>query len=472
MSTKVLIVDDDSSFSESVKTLLKRQGIRSTIASDPAQALKIYAEEKMDFDLLMIDYNFKNSEVNGADFAERIKTKNPFQAFIFMSGFDDKDFLKNMLKVGASRNFIEKGACPDEIINTVRLTLSEIGIKEKDSKIDTLEDELKREADIRSFGMVGRSKAIHSLIKQTENYRRFKSRFLILGPTGSGKELIAKAFQVPGKPFLAVDCTRFMTGQEHFLESELYGHKKGAYTGADQDKRGTFEVANGGVVFLDELHCLSLTAQSKLLRTLQEMKFRRLGDSSSHEIPFDVTLVAAAKPEILTMMANGEFKEDLYYRLAKSTLQIPALNERPDDIKPLAHFFTEKYSRKHNVLKTLHPQTIKDMENYSWPGNVRELEGIVENFVMTSTDEVMGPELFHSYLDMRRSKSDNAHQEKSSENLNLAVDSVESRLIVDALKKSRFIADTATLLGLPRTTLNDRIKKLKIDPYQYLGSER
>lgn len=324
MGASILIIDDDLGFATSVKYLLKKQGLRSMIATDPAQALKIYTQEKMDFDLLMIDYNFKDSNVTGADFAERIKKENPLQAFIFMSGFDDKEFLKAMLKVGTSRNFIEKGGEPEAIISTVRLTLSEIGIKENVSTADTLEDELTRESEIRAFGMVGRSKALHSLVKQTENYRRFKSRFLILGPTGSGKELIAKAFQLPGKPFFAVDCTRFMEGQEHFLESELYGHKKGAYTGADQDKRGAFEVANGGVVFLDELHCLSLTAQSKLLRTLQEMKFRRLGDSSAHEIPFDVTLVAAAKPELLVMMERGEFKEDLYYRLAKSELKIPA----------------------------------------------------------------------------------------------------------------------------------------------------
>ncbi len=470
MSANILIVDDDASFAISVRNLLKHHGIRSMIAAAPAEALKIYTQEKMDFDLLMIDYNFKNSNITGADLAEKIKTENPLQAFIFMSGFDDKDFLKNMLKVGASRNFIEKGISPKEILNSVRLTLSEIGIKEKAAKEDTLEDELKRESEIRAFGMIGRSKAIHALVKQTENYRRFKSRFLIIGPTGSGKELFAKAFQIPGKPFFAVDCTRFMAGQEHFLESELYGHKKGAYTGADQDKPGAFEVANGGVVFLDELHCLSLTAQSKLLRTLQEMKFRRLGDSSAKEIPFDVTLVAAAKPEIIDMMIKGEFKEDLYYRLAKSTLQIPSLNERADDIKPLANFFAEKYSRKHGLSRSLHPQAIREMEAYTWPGNVRELEGVIENFVMTSVSEIVGPELFRSYL-AAKLVSPQVSTESKPENLDLVVGSMESRIIVDALKKSRFIADTAVLLGIPRTTLNDRIKKLKIEPYQYLGTE-
>lgn len=471
MGAKVLLIDDDLGFASSVKYLLKKKGIYTTIAADPSLALKIYAEEKMDFDLLMIDYNFKNSDVTGADLAERIKKQNPLQAFVFMSGFDDKNFLKAMLKVGASRQFIEKGCEPEEIVETVQLILSAIGFTDDILTADTLEDEIKRESEIRALGMIGRSKALHVLVKQIENYRRFKSRFLILGPTGSGKELIAKAFQISGKPFYAVDCTRFMSGQEHFLESELYGHKKGAYTGADQDKRGAFEVANGGVLFLDELHCLSLTAQSKLLRTLQEMKFRRLGDTSANEISFDVTLVAAAKPELLSMMERGEFKEDLYYRLAKSELKIPALNERADDIKPLAKFFVEKYSRKHNLSRALHPQLIKDMESYLWPGNVRELEGVIENFVMTSQNEIIGPEYFHIYLENKLAP-ENVVEEKPLGSLKLVVDSVQSNHILDALKKSRFIGNAAELLGIPRTTLNDRLKKFKIDPYQYLGTER
>lgn len=471
MGATVLIIDDDLGFANSVKSLLKKQGIHATVASDPSQALKVYAQEKMDFDLLLIDYNFKGTAVTGADLAEHIKKENPLQAFIFMSGFDDKDFLKSMLKVGASKNFIEKGSEPEEILNTVRMTLAEIGIKDKSDEPDTFEDELKREAEIRAFGLIGKSKALHQLVKQTENYRRFRSRFLILGPSGSGKELIAKAFQIPGKPFFAVDCTRFMEGQEQFLESELYGHKKGAYTGADQDKRGAFEVANGGVVFLDELHCLSLTAQSKLLRTLQEMKFRRLGDSSAAEIPFDVTLVAAAKPELLTMMERGEFKEDLYYRLAKSELRVPPLIERLDDIKPLANFFAEKYSRKHNLSKVLHPQLLRDLKNYSWPGNVRELEGVIENFVITASSNVIGPEYFHSFI-AKKVLPEPSLEARSSGNLKLVVDSVESDHIKAALRKSLFIGKAADLLGIPRTTLNDRLKKLNIDPYEYLGTER
>ncbi len=470
MSANILVIDDDLSFLSSMKSIMRKQGYRTSVASSPGDALKIYSQERMDFDLLLIDYKFKNSDITGADLAEVIKRQNPLQPFIFMSGFDDKDFLKAMLKVGSSRNFIEKGTGPETIVEVVRLALSELGIKNRPEE-DTLEDEMKRESEIRTFGIVGRSKALHSIVRQVENYRKFKSRFLILGPTGSGKEAIAKAFQIPGKPFYAIDCTRFMSGQEHFLESELYGHKKGAYTGADQDKRGAFEVANGGVIFLDELHCLSLTAQSKLLRTLQEMKFRRLGDSSGQEMPFDATIVAATKPEILSMMEHGEFKEDLYYRLAKSEIRIPALSERPEDIKPLAQFFAEKYCVKHKLSRVLHPQTIREMEAYSWPGNIRELDGVIDDLIMKSQDEVITPEQFQIYLAKRLSaKSEN--ENKTLEKLDLTVDSIEVDFIIQALKKSRFISNAAEALGIARTTLNDRLKKFKIDPYQYLGTEK
>lgn len=468
MKARVLVIDDDKAFSTVVSRILARDNIQSWSAASPAEALQIYASEKMDFDLLMIDVRFANSDITGVDLATRIKKENPHQAMLFMTGYDEKDMLKSMLRAGASRNFIEKGLGSDAIIGPVRQTLAEIGIRV--SCVDTLEDEMKRESDIRAFGMIGRSKALHSIVKQVENYRRFRSRFLIVGDSGTGKELIAKAFRIPGQPFFAVDCAVFSHGQEYRIESDLYGHKKGAYTGADQDKRGVFEVANGGVVFLDELHCLTLTAQSKLLRTLQEMKFRRLGDTSGNEISFDVTLVAAAKPHIKTMLATGEFKEDLYYRLAKSVLEIPALRYRLEDVRPLAKYFTEKYARIHKVARELHPQLLRELEAYTWPGNVRELEGAIENFVMTASSELIGPEAFRLFLEQKLNPSTNSEaQPKAS--LKLVVESVQTEQIITALRLSRTVGVAAIFLGIPRTTLNHRMEKLGIDPHQYLGKK-
>lgn len=468
LRARVLVIDDDPAFSEVVSRVLKRDHIQSILTASPSDGLQAYTNEKMNFDLVMIDYCFKGSDVTGADLATKIKTHNPHQAILFMTGYEENQILKSMLRTGAARSFVEKGGNPESILAPVRQTLNELGIR--DVPPEQLEDELEREADIRAFGMIGRSKALHAIIKQVEVYRRFRSRFLIVGDTGAGKELIAKAFRIPGKPFYAIDCARFTSGQEQFLESELYGHVKGAYTGADRDKRGAFEIANGGIVFLDELHCLSVIAQAKLLRTLQEMNFRRLGDTRATEISFDVTLVAAAKPVIFQMTERGEFKEDLYFRLAKSVLQIPPLQSRPEDIRPLAKYFTEKYARKHGLVREPHPQLLRELEAYSWPGNVRELEGVIDHLVMTSMIEIIGPELFRLYLEKRLLPANSAIAAPKA-NLKLVVESVQTEQIISALGQARTVGEAADSLGVPRTTLNHRMKKLNIDSQQYLGTE-
>jgi transcriptional regulator with PAS, ATPase and Fis domain len=211
-----------------------------------------------------------------------------------------------------------------------------------------------------------------------------------------------------------------------------------------------------------------LAAQAKLLRTLQEMKFRRLGDTSLNEIAFDVTIVAATKPHIKTMIEQGAFLGDLYYRLAKSVLEIPPLRERPEDIRPLAIFFAEKYSRRHNQPRQLHPQLLRELEAYSWPGNVRELEGVIENFVIASPSELIGPEFFRLFIE-RSSKKESSVPAEPRVNLDMVVKATETDRIIEVLKDSRTIGETAALLGIARTTLNDRVKKLGIDPYQYLA---
>lgn len=464
MKPRILVVEDELSLAMAIKMVLTREKMNVTVAHDPSTALKIYNEDKLGFDIVLTDYHFEGSDINGVDLAIRIKKENPHQALIYMTGYHQKEIYKAMLETGASKHFIEKVGGPEQILEPIRRTLADIGFRLQTD--ETFESENKREHDIRSIGLVGRSKPLHVLVKQVETYRQFRSRFLIIGDTGAGKELIAKAFQIPGKPFYAVDCTRFSEGQEHFLESELFGHKKGAFTGADSDKRGAFDVANGGVVFLDELHCLSINAQSKLLRTIQEMKFRRLGDTS--EVAFDVTLVAAAKPHILEMIKLGTFKEDLYYRLAKATLVVPPLRDRIDDVRPLAKYFADKYSRKHASVRELHPQLIRELEAYSWPGNVRELESVIENMVMTSKEAVVGPESFRGYLEEQLSPTTHGKKEPKA-NLKLVVDSVQSEQIIATLKKVRTVGEAAGALKTARTTLADRMRRLGIDPRNYLG---
>lgn len=467
MGSRVLVIDDDELYLASTKKVLRRENIEVVTATSPTEAMKIYNHEKMNFDLLLMDFEFKGLDITGSDLALRILRQNPHQAIIFISGKDSLEYCISMLKTGAGRTFIQKGGEPESITGPVIELLKKI--KPRLEFTDSLDDELKRESDIRAFGIYGRSRELHTIVKNVEKVRRFRSLFLIIGETGAGKEFIAKSFAIPGKPFFAVDCSAFTEGQEQFLETALYGCIKGAYTGADSDKVGVFEAANGGVVFFDELHCLSLIAQSKLLRTIQEMKCRRLGDSAGKEIKFDITIVAAAKPIIYEMMAAETFKRDLYYRLAKLTITIPTLAKRPDDIQPIAEYFVRFYSKKHGLSKELHPQLKRELEAYEWPGNVRELEGVIESLVMTSSEEIIGPEGFREILKFKDSQS-SENSEKT--NLKKATESLQAEEIKLALAGADTIGDAADALSMPRTTLNHRMRKLNINPRNYLGTRR
>ncbi len=464
MKPRVLIIEDDPAFSGMLERLLAREQMDTTTATNPVAALKIYSDHKLEFDLVMLDYRFEGSDINGVDIARRIKKQNAHQALLFMTGYNESAIYREMLQTGAARNFIEKGGDPAQILAAVRRTLADIGFQPQ--TIDTLEDEIKRENEIRSIGLIGRSKALQAIVKLVKTYRRYRSRFLIVGASGAGKELVAKAFQIPGKPFYGIDCSQFSEGQDHLLESNLFGHKKGAFTGADSDKVGAFEFANGGVVFLDELHYLSLSAQSKLLRTLQEMKFRRMGDNA--EISFDVTFVAATKPVIFEMLVEGTFIEDLYFRLARAVIEIPPLNERTADIRPLANYFVEKYSRKHGRTCDLHAQLLRELEAYSWTGNVRELECFIDKVVMVSPTNTIGPEQFRAYLQEKMMPRSRESIEPKAD-LKLVIDSVQSEQIIAALTKVRTVGEAASALKTARTTLADRMRRLGIDPRNHLA---
>ncbi len=371
-----------------------------------------------------------------------------------------------MLKTGVGRGFIRKGEDPSSILGPVLEALKQL--RRPAAELDTIEDELARSSKINALGMVGRSRALHALVSQVERLRKFQSRFLIIGASGTGKELIARAF-AKGKSFHAVDCAEFGSNGEQFIESQLFGRKKGAYTGADTDLVGAFEHASGGVMFLDELHCLSLGSQAKLLRTLQEQKFRRLGDPSGREIELNALVVAATQPLIYDMLENGTFKQDLFYRIAKQKLHIPALNERPDDIRPLAEHFFRVYSRAHKIEREPHPQLLRDLESYSWPGSVRELEGCVESMIMNSNELLVMPGAFGLWIaDQRRPTATEA---LPAFNLELIKDSVEIEKIVGALELSLTIAEAALRLQIARTTLNDRIRRLGIQSKSALGRQ-
>ena len=463
MRQRVLISDDNSVFAQAIEFALKREKIETKLAADPAETLRVYTQGQMDFDIVVLDFHYHGSDISGADLALRIRQLNPSQVIVFMTGLQDLESVDTMFKTGVGRTFIRKGGDLKEIVEPIVGLLK--SLRPANTPVESTEDELIRISKINAIGMVGRSKALQTLAEQVDRLRRFQSRFLIIGASGTGKELIARAF-AKNKTFYAVDCGSFDKSGEQFIESQLFGRKKGAYTGADSDMIGAFEAARGGVIFLDELHCLSLGAQSKLLRTLQEGKFRGLGDPSGKEIMLDAVVVAATQPLIFNMIKDGTFKEDLFARIARQKLHIPALVDRIDDVRPLAEHFFKIYSKKHGLDRSAHPQLLRDLESYSWPQNVRQLEGSVDSMIMNSLAEVVTPECFAKWLAGETQLT--TIPVEQSINLNQLKDSLETDVIIAALAVSSTVGHAAASLNVARTTLNDRMRRLFIQPRQHL----
>lgn len=246
----------------------------------------------------------------------------------------------------------------------------------------------KNEKWIASINMVGRSDALAEIARKVHVYRQHTRNVLVLGESGTGKELVAKALSTQGV-FRAVNCASYRANPT-LLESALFGHMKGAFTGAGRDRKGVFEEANGGTVFLDEIPHLSADVQVSILRAIQEKKVTRIGSALEHPVSF--RLVAAAKPDLEALVDRGEFRLDLYYRIRGATLLIPPLRERAEDIEPLVHYFTNKWMADNQRQKCLSPRTIRHLERYGWPGNVRELENTVYDLLDLSPSSEIQPQ--------------------------------------------------------------------------------
>jgi formate hydrogenlyase transcriptional activator len=327
---------------------------------------------------------------------------------------------------------------------------------ESEAPVDILsvEDEVRNELHFE--GIVGRSAALQSVFRQVEVVAPTDSGVLILGETGTGKELIARAIHNLSarrdRPFIKLNCAAIPSG---LLESELFGHERGAFTGAIMRKAGRFEVADKGTVFLDEVGDIPLELQPKLLRVLQEHEFERLGSSRTQQV--DVRLVAATHRDLKHMVEDGKFRSDLYYRLHVFPVSLPPLRERREDIPLLVRHFVDEYARRMNRrIETIPPQAIEALRSYSWPGNVRELQNFIERTVILSPGSVL-----RAPLDELRQ----AGVQTLSSELNTLED-MERVHVLRAVRASNWKIGgpngAAVRLGMKRTTLAYRIRKLNI----------
>ena len=374
-----LVVDDEKVVCESCEMTLTDEGHTVKIAMSGKEALEKIKEET--FDIALID--LKMPEMDGIEVLRAIKRSYPEITVIMITGYPTIETAVQAQRLGAF-DYVLKPFAPDELNIVVARALDNRELVRETQRL-RLELQDKHKFD----NIVGKSKNMREIYKFIRKVAPTDSTILIYGESGTGKELIARAIHYNSlrkdKQFVTVDCAVL---SENLLESELFGHVKGSFTGATTDKPGLFEIASGGTVFLDEIGNISLTVQKKLLRALQEREFMRVGGTEVKKV--DLRLIVATNRDLETMMAEGTFRDDLFYRINIVPIHLPPLRERKEDIPLLACHFLKKYSKEANKnVSNISAEAMELLVNYNWPGNVRELENLMERIVVTTDEETI-----------------------------------------------------------------------------------
>ena len=445
---KILVVDDDESIRLSFKLLLNKEGLESVIVESGKKSLEILAVQK--FELAFVD--LKMPEVGGLEVLKVIKEKSPTTHVVIITGFGTVNSAVEAMKYGAS-DFIQKPFMPD----TIRQIIKKYRIKNTSSGKSKIK-QLQFSRDGKIDTIIGTSPKMTDVYNLVLKVAPTDSTVLINGETGTGKELIAKAIHFNSnrkdKPFLTVDCSSLV---ETLFESELFGHVKGSFTGAIATKHGSFELANGGTFFFDEIGNISLNIQAKILRAIQEKEIKRVG--ATETIKVDVRVLAATNKDLRLAVQDGSFREDLYYRLSVIPIQLPGLFEREEDIMPLANHFLEKYNQKRKKTLTGFSKKVQEIFLiYNWPGNVRELENVIERAVVIEDENMITLSSLPSHIsESTKSKISGISNIKSLEEL-------EKEHIVEVLENTNWNrSKSARILGIDRKTLYDKLKRYHID---------
>jgi two-component system response regulator PilR (NtrC family) len=382
---KILIVDDERSLRELLEIFLKKEGFIVSSATSAEEGLvQVKASE---FDLIISD--IKMADMSGIDFLRELRTTNFNGQFILLTAFASAETAIQALKMGAFDYILKTENFMEELKLVVHSALENRRLREENTY---LRREFKK---VHGMGnLIGKSKNMQELFKMIEVVSGTNSTVLITGESGTGKELVAKAIHLNSPraedSFVSVNCGAFT---ETLLESELFGYMRGAFTGATANKKGLFEVADKGTMFLDEIGDTSLAMQVKLLRVLQERMIRRVG--GTEEIPVDVRIIAATNRDLSEMVQENQFREDLFYRISVIPLELPPLRHRRDDIPLLAdHFLARLNNSMGKKIERISDEALKKLESYDWPGNVRELENALErSFILETSPELSAQHL-------------------------------------------------------------------------------
>ncbi len=375
--SKILVIEDEAAIRRVLVKILSEENDAYKVmeAEDGLAGLELIKKE--DFDLVLCD--IKMPKMDGVEVLEATKKVKPEIPFVMISGHGDLDTAVNTMRLGAF-DYISKPPDLNRLLNTVRNAL--------DRKELVVENKMLKKKVGKKYEMIGESDAIAQIKDMIEKVAVTDARVLITGPNGTGKELVAHWLHEKSErskhPMIEVNCAAIPS---ELIESELFGHVKGAFTSANKDRAGKFEAANGGTIFLDEIGDMSLSAQAKVLRALQESRVQRVG--SDKDIKVDVRVVAATNKDLKKEIADGKFREDLYHRLAVILIKVPALNDRREDIPLLVNHFSKKIAQEQGIsLKSFSDKAIKKLQDYDWTGNIRELRNVIERLIILGGTEV------------------------------------------------------------------------------------
>ena len=375
--SKILIIEDEAAIRRVLSKIISEENESYNVEQAEDGLLGIEMIMNNDYDLVLCD--IKMPKMDGVEVLEKAKKIKPEIPIVMISGHGDLDTAVNTMRLGAF-DYISKPPDLNRLLNTVRNAL--------DKKVLIVENKRLKNKVSKSYQMIGESLAITHIKDIIEKVAATDARVLITGPNGTGKELVAhwlheKSDRVKA-PMIEVNCAAIPS---ELIESELFGHVKGSFTGANKDRAGKFEAANGGTIFLDEIGDMSLSAQAKVLRALQENKIQRVG--SDRDIKVNVRIVAATNKDLKKEIKEGRFREDLYHRLAVILIKVPALNDRRNDIPLLIHHFSQKIASQQGVAKKeFSSEAIALLKEYDWTGNIRELRNVVERLIILGEQEV------------------------------------------------------------------------------------
>jgi two-component system nitrogen regulation response regulator NtrX len=375
--SKILIIEDEPAIRRVLTKILTEESDTYIVdeAEDGIKGLEKIKNEE--YDLVLCD--IKMPKMDGVEVLEAAKKIKPEIQMVMISGHGDLETAVNTMRLGAF-DYISKPPDLNRLLNTVRNAL--------DKKQLVVENKILKKKVSKNYEMIGESQPINHIKEMIEKVAQTEARVLITGPNGTGKELVAHQLHEKSEranfPIIEVNCAAIPS---ELIESELFGHVKGAFTSAVKDRAGKFEAADGGTIFLDEIGDMSLSAQAKVLRALQESLIQRVG--ADKDIKVNVRVVAATNKDLKKEIAEGRFREDLYHRLAVILIKVPSLNERREDIPLLIEYFAEKIaSEQGNAVKKFSPAAIKLLQEYDWTGNIRELRNVVERLIILGGNEI------------------------------------------------------------------------------------